>query len=99
VDAGRSDPSGDYQREVTEAELESIGEASRPEGSQPPPAGMYRLTLTSGTIIVVDPDEFSRIASPSPHDSLLGESTSSSPPHPDGVRRVAILTGTWTKTG
>jgi hypothetical protein len=59
VDAGRSDPSGDYQREVTQAELESIGEVSRPEGWQPPPAGMYRLTLTSGTIVVVDPDEFS----------------------------------------
>jgi len=59
AEAGRSDASGDYERAVTQAEIDRSAEESQPKGWEPPPAGTYRLTLSSATIVVVDPDGFS----------------------------------------
>jgi hypothetical protein len=51
-------PFGEYEREVTQADLDRTAE-TRPAGSESPPPGTYRLTLSEGNIIVVDPDGFS----------------------------------------
>jgi hypothetical protein len=52
--AQTTEPFGEYEREVIQAEIDRTAETP-----QPPPAGTYRLTLSSGTIVVVLPDGFS----------------------------------------
>ena len=49
---------GEYQRTVTRADLDRTAE-KRAEGSEVPPTGRYRLTLSEGAIVVVDPNRFS----------------------------------------
>ncbi|MDQ3993735.1 MAG: hypothetical protein M3265_02935 [Actinomycetota bacterium] len=58
AEAAAAAPFGEYEREVTQAELDRTAE-KRPAGSESPPPGTYRLTLSEGNIIVVDPDGFS----------------------------------------
>jgi hypothetical protein len=53
----RSDAAvGEYERKVTQAEIDQKGEQARPEGWTAPPAGTYRLTLNAGSIVVTDPE-------------------------------------------
>jgi hypothetical protein len=54
--AEATEPLGEYEREVTQAEIEEKGEKTRPEGWTAPPAGPYRLALNAGSIVVTDPD-------------------------------------------
>lgn len=49
---------GEYERDVTQDDFERTAE-KRPEGLEVPPAGTHQLTLSEGTIVVVDPDGFS----------------------------------------
>jgi hypothetical protein len=56
--AAAAAPFGEYEREVTQADLDRTAE-KRPAGFEIPPPGTYRLTLSEGNTIVVDPDGFS----------------------------------------
>jgi hypothetical protein len=59
AEAQATDAFGEFEREVTQAEIDRKAEKSQPEGWEPPPPGTHRLTLSSGTIVVTFSDGFS----------------------------------------
>lgn len=57
-----TDPYGEYEREVTQADLDRTAEKrSRRPTAELPPTGTWHLTLNTGVLEVVDPTDF-RIA-------------------------------------
>ena len=58
--AGAStNPYGEYEREVTQSDLDRTAEKrSRRPSAELPPSGTWRLTLNTGVLEVVDPTEF-----------------------------------------
>ena len=58
AEARAGGPFGEYEREVTQADLDRTAD-QRSEGAEVPPVGTYRLTLSEGVLLVVDPDDFS----------------------------------------
>jgi hypothetical protein len=57
-EAESAEPFGEFEREVTQAELDRVAE-KRAEGEQTPPTGTYQLSLTEGVLLVSDPEGFS----------------------------------------